>query len=47
MRVKGKVHTTISRGEVIYQDGKFAAQAGRGQFIPGQPVDPGSHLTGD
>jgi dihydropyrimidinase len=36
MRTKGRVHTTISRGEVIYQDGKFPAQPGRGQFVRGE-----------
>jgi dihydropyrimidinase len=41
MRVKGKVHMTISRGEVIYQEGDFPASVGRGQFVPGQPVIPG------
>jgi dihydropyrimidinase len=32
--VKGKVHTTISRGSIIYSDEKFVGQAGRGQFVP-------------
>lgn len=40
MQVKGKVHTTISRGEVIYREGDFPASAGRGQFVFGQPVIP-------
>ena len=35
MRVKGRVVTTISRGEIIYQKGEFPAQAGRGKFISG------------
>lgn len=35
MRVKGQVHTTISRGEIIYQNGEFLAQAGRGKFVFG------------
>jgi dihydropyrimidinase len=39
MAVKGKVHTTISRGEVIYQNGEILATAGRGEFIPGEPFD--------
>lgn len=37
MRVKGKVRMTLSRGEIIYRDGKFLGKAGRGRFIPGQP----------
>lgn len=35
MRVKGRVRTTISRGEIIYQDGSFPAHAGRGKFVTG------------
>ena len=31
--VKGKVHATISRGEVIYNEGKFTGKRGRGRFI--------------
>jgi dihydropyrimidinase len=38
MKVKGKVRTTISRGEVIYQDGAFPSQAGRGQFVHARPA---------
>ncbi len=37
MRVKGQVHTTIARGEVIYRDGKVVGAAGRGRFVPGAP----------
>ncbi len=40
MRVKGKVHTTISRGEVIYQNGEFPATSGRGRFVHGKPFAP-------
>ncbi len=32
-QLTGKVETTISRGEVIYQDGKVLGKAGRGKFI--------------
>jgi dihydropyrimidinase len=38
IRVKGKVCMTISRGEIIYRYGEFLGKAGRGQFIPGQPL---------
>lgn len=41
-RVKGEVHTTISRGEIVYQGGEITAETGRGQFIPGAPFEPGS-----
>lgn len=37
MRVQGEVHTTISRGEVVYQDGDICAEEGRGRFAPGDP----------
>lgn len=42
MRVKGRVVTTLSRGEVIYRYGaedEFPVAAGRGQFVPGDPFD--------
>jgi len=43
MRVKGRVVTTLSRGEVVYRHGaddEFAgARPGRGQFVPGDPFD--------
>jgi dihydropyrimidinase len=32
-RVRGWPVTTISRGEVVWSDGEFRAQAGRGQFL--------------
>ena len=37
MPVTGRVKTTLSRGEVVYRDGAITGEAGRGQFIPGQP----------
>jgi len=33
MTVKGRVRTTLSRGEVIYDDGAFTAVEGRGRFL--------------
>lgn len=33
MAVKGKVRTTLSRGEVIYNDGVFTGTEGRGRFL--------------
>lgn len=41
MRARGKVRMTISRGDVIYQDGKFPASPGRGQFVRGEPLEVG------
>ena len=38
MRVKGRVRATLSRGEVIYQDGSFPSQVGRGRFVHANPV---------
>lgn len=32
-KLTGKVEMTISRGEVVYRDGKILGKAGRGQFI--------------
>lgn len=34
-RIQGRVRATISRGQIIYQAGKFLGQPGHGQFVPG------------
>ncbi|HHS98068.1 MAG TPA: dihydropyrimidinase [Chloroflexi bacterium] len=34
MRVQGEVKATLSRGQVIYREGRFLGRKGRGQFIP-------------
>ena len=34
MRIQGEVKATISRGRVIYREGRFLGRKGRGQFIP-------------
>jgi dihydropyrimidinase len=34
LEVRGKVWRTISRGEVIYADGRFLGRRGRGKFLP-------------
>jgi dihydropyrimidinase len=39
MRIKGEVKLTISRGEVVYQNGQITGRAGRGQFVPGSPFE--------
>ncbi len=33
-KIKGLPTTTISRGEIVYQDGTILAESGRGQFFP-------------
>jgi dihydropyrimidinase len=38
--VQGRVRTTISRGEIVYDRGQFMGAAGRGRFVPGRPFDP-------
>jgi len=32
-RVQGQVKATLSRGQVVYQDGRFTGRKGRGEFI--------------
>ncbi len=34
MRVQGEVKFTLSRGQVIYREGRFVGRKGRGRFIP-------------
>ncbi|MDR7453649.1 MAG: dihydropyrimidinase, partial [Armatimonadota bacterium] len=40
LTVQGRVRTTISRGEVIYDRGQFTGTPGRGRFVPGRPFAP-------
>ena len=42
--LKGRVRTTISRGEVIYDAGKVIAEPGRGRFVHRLPFD-ATHLA--
>ncbi len=37
--VYGKVRTTLSRGQVIYDRGSFTGMPGRGRFVPGRPFE--------
>jgi len=37
MEVHGVTCCTISRGKVVYQDGKFTVAAGHGKFVPRKP----------
>ena len=41
MRVQGTVKMTISRGQVIFENGQFVGTPGRGRFVAGEPFDPG------
>ena len=36
--IQGRVKLTMSRGELIYADGEFQGQPGRGKFVAGQPI---------
>jgi len=38
--IYGRVVTTISRGKVIYHDGKFVGERAHGRFVTGKPFDP-------
>ncbi len=39
-RVRGAIKWTISRGQIVYDNGQFKGTPGRGRFVPGQPFDP-------
>ena len=36
LTIRGRVTMTLSRGRVVFEDGEFKGQAGRGKFIAGQ-----------
>jgi dihydropyrimidinase len=36
-RIRGAVQMTISRGDIIYEQGKISDVVGRGKFVPGEP----------
>ncbi len=38
MSVRGAVRATISRGEIIYHQGRFSGRRGRGRFLVRQPL---------
>ncbi len=44
MPVKGHVHLTMSRGEVIYRDWQVVGQPGRGRFVESRLPPAGEHL---
>ncbi|HEY73375.1 MAG: dihydropyrimidinase [Anaerolineaceae bacterium 4572_32.2] len=39
MKVQGRVEATISRGQIIYREGQFTGQKGRGRFVERKRVD--------
>ncbi|MGD8244079.1 MAG: dihydropyrimidinase [Anaerolineae bacterium] len=39
MPVQGRVKATISRGEVVYRQGRFGGREGRGRFLSREPID--------
>ncbi|MGD8966431.1 MAG: dihydropyrimidinase [Anaerolineae bacterium] len=39
MPVQGRVKATISRGQIIYGEGRFTGREGRGRFVAREPVD--------
>jgi dihydropyrimidinase len=38
--IYGRVAATISRGQVVYRDGRFLGRPGHGRFVAGRPFDP-------
>jgi dihydropyrimidinase len=36
MRIQGNVRATISRGHVVWRDGRFTGRKGQGRFVPRQ-----------
>jgi len=40
LNVTGRVHTTMCRGQVIYQDGAIVGRPGFGRFVKCRPFDP-------
>jgi dihydropyrimidinase len=39
MRVQGSIKMTISRGQIVYEEGEFCGTPGRGRFVAGEPFD--------
>jgi len=39
MQVQGRVRVTISRGQIIYREGRFTGQKGQGRFVERKGVD--------
>jgi dihydropyrimidinase len=41
--LRGRVKMTLSRGQVVYEDGEFKGQPGHGKFVAGQPFGAQPH----
>ncbi len=39
LRVQGRVKATISRGQIIYREGRFNGRKGRGRFVARSPFN--------
>ncbi|MGD2179178.1 MAG: dihydropyrimidinase [Anaerolineae bacterium] len=39
MPVQGRVKATISRGQIVYREGRFTGREGRGRFVAREPLD--------
>ena len=39
MSVRGRVKATISRGQIVYREGRFSGRKGRGWFVKRKRVD--------
>ena len=37
MTVQGAIRCTLSRGDIVYRDGEFTAEPGRGRFLKRRP----------
>jgi dihydropyrimidinase len=44
LRVQGQIKATISRGQIVYREGRFTGRKGRGQFLARKPVSGTSSL---
>ena len=39
LRVQGRVQATISRGQIVYREGRFTGRKGRGRFVARKPCE--------
>jgi dihydropyrimidinase len=45
MPVRGKVKATISRGQIVYREGRFTGREGRGRFVAREPLNVATIVT--
>jgi len=45
LTTRGRVTTTICRGQVVYRDGRVVGPTGFGEFVPCRPLDASMDLT--